>query len=125
MPLTNVLVPITFFLVLGFVMYLFFKTRHSERIAMIEKGINPINSKENLRRFSSLKNGILAISLGIGFLIGHVIDSIVRPDKDPLYIFACLLIFGGMGLLFYYNKVKEEGLFKYEDKETVLFDGEE
>ncbi|KPK82759.1 MAG: hypothetical protein AMS27_14090 [Bacteroides sp. SM23_62_1] len=89
----------------------YMKTKNQERLRMIDKGINPDGelSISEYRKQTSLKNGILALSLGIGLAIGHVlVISIDKLDNFLTYVIM-LLIFGGIGFLINYSVIKRSG----------------
>lgn len=92
-------------LIIGYYM----KTRNRERLRMIEKGINPDGdlSISEYRKQTSLRNGILFISLGVGLLIGHIlVITIDRLDNFLTYL-TMFLIFGGLGFLINYSISKK------------------
>ena len=85
--------------------YLHFKTRHQERIALIQAGKDAgiFNQKDNTSK--SLKHGIVAFCGGIGLLVGNLMESLFGLN-DGLGVFSMLLIFCGAGLLVYYFIMK-------------------
>lgn len=92
-------------LVIGYYM----KTKNQERIRMIDKGINPegdLNITE-YRKQTNLKNGILFISLGLGLLIGHILNITIDKLDNFLTYLTMLLIFGGIGFLINYSIIKK------------------
>ncbi|HWP82194.1 MAG TPA: DUF6249 domain-containing protein [Bacteroidota bacterium] len=101
----------------GFIVYTWISTRHKERIAMIEKGVNPgdfkgMSVREMFRTspLSTLKWGILAFSVGLGLIAATYIDEI-WIHEDSVYP-ASMLIFGGLGLILFYliaaRKLKDQ-----------------
>jgi hypothetical protein len=81
-PVLGIMVPIIFFIVVGFVIALVFQLKSKEKQMMIEKGLSTeqmvelLKSKEkdNRNRFLMLKGGIILIFLVIGGIIGDLID---------------------------------------------------
>ena len=81
------------------VVYLFFSTRHKERMALIEKGVSAdlfVTSKRKsaipFYAVLLINLGILGIGIGLGILIGHVVHM-GGVDDDismPASIFICL-----------------------------------
>ncbi len=98
---------ITVLIVCGFIVY-YIITKNQERIRMIEKGLNPDEgmSISEYRKQTSLNNGILFLSLGVGLLIGHLLTiNYDSMDKFVTYL-TMLLIFGGIGFLINYMIIK-------------------
>lgn len=99
--LAGVLVPISFFLAIFAILYVYYTTRAKERLALVEKGvdanifkISPTESRLNL-----VKWGIFLIGLSVGvfsgYALGQVIDEIVA-------FFTTILLAGGISLLVAY-----------------------
>jgi hypothetical protein len=89
--------------------YMFFRTRHNERMAMIESGQDSSLFREGYNRMSALKYGLLFVFLGLGAGIGSAI-TIITGAEHPGYIIPSLLIFGGLGLLVYYKAAEKNDL---------------
>jgi hypothetical protein len=75
--------------------------RKKERMFLLKQGKDPnlVDSKNDT--FSSvnyLKWGIIVASIGLGMLVGTIIGQALPGRYDSLYI-ACLLIFGGVGII--------------------------
>ena len=81
-----------------------------ERLKMIEHGMDP-HSATQKRRGGGLKFALVAIGVGIGLLVGSVLDSSGLVYEEVAY-FSMSFIFGGIGLLAGYlmeaRKIKEE-----------------
>lgn len=103
----------------GLIIWKFFESRHRERMAMIEKGVNPKEFKATslrdvfrLNPLSSLKWGLLAMFVGIGILIAARLEQVFFWH-DSIYP-ASMLISGGLALVIFYaiaaRKTKEEEL---------------
>ncbi|RYG18542.1 MAG: hypothetical protein EOO07_08715 [Chitinophagaceae bacterium] len=101
------LVAITFFIG-AFAMI--FGIRHlsnKEKMAMIERGIDPGLQKSTPKPFLSLKFGLLLVGLGIGLLIAlFTVRGVFGADMTDseegqavAIYFGCLGIFGGLGLI--------------------------
>ncbi|MES2651030.1 MAG: DUF6249 domain-containing protein [Bacteroidota bacterium] len=101
------LVAITFFIG-AFAMI--FGIRHlsnKEKMAMIERGIDPGLQKSTPKPFLSLKFGLLLVGLGIGLLVamfsvrgtfGSEMTDGEEGQAVAIY-FGCIGIFGGIGLI--------------------------
>ena len=125
------MVPISMFLGLFTTLIFLRKYENDERMAMIEKGMEPVTRKKGMG-FGTLRISLLAIGIGLGIIVALLIMQIV-PDPSvheavktveegstnveinvgggiagAVYS-GCILIFGGAGLLLAYmiNKKKE------------------
>jgi hypothetical protein len=80
------------------------EARHKERLALIEKGMDPLLADKTLPKDYSqgaLLWGMLLAGIGLGAFIGNIID--LHPAGKPdLTINSGALLFGGLGLLGYY-----------------------
>lgn len=77
---------------------------NKERMALIERGINPREGQSAPKPFLSLKFGLLFVGLGIGLLISlfTVILTHMEEEEAVALYFGCLSIFGGLGLIVSY-----------------------
>lgn len=101
MMITEILVPITFFTTIFGICYLFFTSRNRERLAMIEKGINPKIFQTDYQKVSFitillLNAGLLAIGVGIAILVGGLLE--LSGVKEDIAYPSSVLIFGGIAL---------------------------
>ncbi len=76
------------------------KFANQERMAMIEKNMEPI-SFNNSSRYATLKAALLLIGAGIGLFMGYSLDMLFGMEE--VAYFSMLLIFGGLGLLVAYR----------------------
>ena len=79
-------------------------TRHKERMAMIEKGMDPGQSSDAFMLLDTLKFAFGIVGVGIGFFIGSVIESarfFHSSIELPLY-FAPVMICCGLSLGLFY-----------------------
>jgi hypothetical protein len=70
-----------------------------ERMAMIEKGVDPklfTAEKRPLNTSWSLRVSLLLIGAGVGLLLGHFLDR--SYDMEEVAYFSMLFICGGAGL---------------------------
>ena len=70
-----------------------------ERMAMIEKGVDPklfTVEKKPLNTSWSLRFALLLIGAGVGLLLGHFLDR--SYDMEEVAYFSMLFICGGIGL---------------------------
>lgn len=84
--------------------YLFFKTRHQERMALIEKGVDASlfhSKKDNRKQWPALKQGLLITGFGLGIFLGQLVGRYTVLDTEPATL-SMILLFGGSGLLLYH-----------------------
>ncbi len=99
----ELLIPI--FAVVGFfatnilLIYMFFSSRHKERMALLERD-KDASIFHNNGMADSLKFGMVAIMVGLGILLGHLLVQMGMPEE--IAYFSMILILGGLGLLGYY-----------------------
>ena len=91
------------FLLVAFIAYLFYTTRHKERMSLIESGRDAglFKGGSDPQYMGALKWGLVLVSLGIGAAVGINLDMSYNND-GPLYTLPMLLGSGGAGLLVYY-----------------------
>ncbi|HLN19970.1 MAG TPA: DUF6249 domain-containing protein [Bacteroidales bacterium] len=89
------------------IMYVFYTTRHKERLALIEKGADAtlFNTGKKEPWFSwgkfSLKLGMLAVGIAIGILAGALLsNSNIFPEE--ISFSSMIFLFGGLSLIFFY-----------------------
>lgn len=114
------LVPITLFIA-GFAMVFGIRYLASkERMAMIERGINPNEGRSAPKPFLSLKFGLLLVGLGLGLLVALLTVIIFHPETEDavaLY-FGFIAIFGGLGLICSYL-VEKKWLDEQQEKDKI------
>lgn len=88
------------------------KFENEERMAMIEKGVDPalFNLKKQRSTSLPLRFSLLLIGVGLGLFIGYFLDSLFGMEE--VAYFSMLFICGGIGLGLAYiieeKKLKEE-----------------
>lgn len=102
---------VVFFLSVFGVFYLYITTRNRERMAMIEKGVDPalfssIRQPRSLKSGGAgsgmkftLKIGMFIIGIGIGFVISVLFHDTLEHDIFPLLVMGIIFICGGSGLV--------------------------
>jgi hypothetical protein len=114
--MAGILIPIALFTMVFGIVYL----AKRERMAMIERGMDPRRYKPQSAPFQNLKWGLLLIGAGVGLFLAYVLDHTmfknIGNDFDnggnAAIYFALIAIFGGGGLLLSYLIEK-----KHNDKE--------
>lgn len=86
-----------------------------ERLAMIEKGMDPRSRKNSAPGY--LKWGMLLIGSGIGLFLAFLIDTLLIPYKvEPVAVyFSLIAIGGGLGLVTSYRIDRKDSLNKNGD----------
>jgi hypothetical protein len=79
---------------------------NKEKMAMIERGIDPGLSKSTPKPFISLKFGLLLIGTGLGIIVALVVvKTFLQGSNDGEMVsvyFGSIGIFGGLGLVVSY-----------------------
>ena len=89
-----------FFAALITFIYMYFKTRHVQNMALIETGQDSEILKRQFK-FSwgtGLKTGLLLIGIGLGFILGILLADVNGWDP-PAGVFPMAMIGGGLGLV--------------------------
>ena len=95
----EVLIPISFFASMFGIGYVFFITRHRERMALIDKGASPDIFRNPNRPRSTLKFGLLFIGVAMGILLGALLTATVPGMREETANFSMIFLFGGLALV--------------------------
>jgi len=103
----GILVPISMFLGAFAMVFGIRYLSNKEKMAMIERGIDPGIGKSTPRPYLSLKFGLLLVGLGLGLLVAlFTVRSVFGSEmthaeegQSVAIYFGCLGIFGGLGLI--------------------------
>ena len=106
----GILVPITLFICTFAMIFGIRYFINKEKMAMIERGIDPGIRKSTPQPFLSLKFGLLLVGLGLGLIValftvrGIFGNELSNGDEDQAaaIYFGCIGIFGGLGLIVSY-----------------------
>jgi uncharacterized protein DUF6249 len=100
--MAEILIPISLFLSVFGILYVFFTTRNKERLAMIEKGADPaiFKSQYSFRR-ASVRLGMFLIGVALGILMGNILESYTALAEEVSY-FSMIFLFAGLSLVLYY-----------------------
>ena len=102
--LTELLIPLGFFLVVFGIIYIFVRARNKERLSLIEKGadasifVSASGKKEN--KHMLLKTGLFFVGIAIGIVSGYLL-SLTGMNEAAGYV-SMIFLFGGLGLILYY-----------------------
>jgi CBS domain containing-hemolysin-like protein len=91
-----ILIPLIVFASFFGMVYVWLTTRNKERLALIEKGADASlwNVKRSNRTNYTLKIGMLAVGIGIGVLVGSLLESYTALDEEVAFP-SMIFLFGG------------------------------
>lgn len=96
----GVLIPFAFFALVFGSLYVHLTTRNKERLAMIEKGVNPeifTQKSEQKSEYGNFKFGLFMIGVALGIIAGYFLSE-AGMDGTAAY-FSMIFLFGGIGLI--------------------------
>ena len=88
---TTILIPISLFLSIFGIFYLYLSTRNKERLALIEKGVDAsifMNGRPNSSQFFRiilLNLAFLLMGIGVGIFIALLLTTYTTLNQDALY----------------------------------------
>ena len=97
----EILIPLIIFAAIFGIVFVIVSARNRERMAMIEKDVNPkdfMSGPSKPNPYGILKWAMLLVGLGFGLFIGSLLDTYTAIAEEPAY-FASSLFFGGLGLV--------------------------
>ncbi len=110
----NTLIPISLFLMIFGIIYLFLSTRNKERLALIEKGADAgiFMKGKNGSGFGKiiiLNLALLLMGIGVGVFIALLLSTYTSLNTDAIYP-ATIFTMAGLGLFigFYMTKKLEK-----------------
>ena len=106
----GIIVGLGFFAMIFGIVYLYKR----ERMAMIERGMDPRRYKPRSAPYQTLKWALLLVGAGLGLLLANIISRTILKTSDyddannvAIY-FALIAIFGGLGLFASFRIEKKE-----------------
>lgn len=103
----GIIVSLGFFAMIFGIVYL----AKRERMAMIERGMDPRRYKQTSAPYQNLKWGLLLIGAGVGLFLAFILDRTLfastRYENEAIY-FALIAICGGGGLFASFRIEKKE-----------------
>ena len=113
---SEIIIPLSLFLAIFGVVYLFISTRNKERLALIEKGVDAgifMKGKQSgipTGRIIILNLALLLIGIGVGVFIALLLTTYTSLNQDAVYP-ALIFLMAGIGLFagFYMTKNLEKG----------------
>ncbi|MCK9343008.1 MAG: hypothetical protein M0P33_03760 [Massilibacteroides sp.] len=94
-------------ILLSIILFHYFKNRHQEKMAMIEKGITLVEPERPMRkvnRYATLEYALVMIGLGLGAFIGiWIVPYLPQQSFWNQFVFpGIIILFGGLGFLAYF-----------------------
>jgi hypothetical protein len=80
------------------IIYVFLMTRHRERIAMLEKGVDLSFFAPKGTSSHTLKFGMLSVGIAVGILMGNYLHRADVMSKAPAFL-SMIFLFGGVSLI--------------------------
>jgi O-antigen/teichoic acid export membrane protein len=103
----GIIISLGFFAMIFGIVYLYKR----ERMAMIERGMDPRRYRQQSAPYQTLKWGLLLIGAGVGLFLANVLDRTVFnrfEDENVAIYFALIAMFGGLGLFASFRMEKKE-----------------
>jgi len=118
--MAGIIIPLALFAMIFGVVYL----SKRERMAMIERGMDPRRYKPQSAPFQTLKWGLLLIGAGVGLFLAFLLDNTAfskmrgefNDNPNVAIYFALIAIFGGAGLFVSFLMEKKETDKNSKDK---------
>lgn len=86
----------------AFFIFMYFNTRHRERMALIDSGQDAGIFKMQSKALTSLKWGLVLTMVGLALGIGIGLDYSLEHD-GPIVTIPLVFLFAGIGLLIFYK----------------------
>jgi hypothetical protein len=105
--MTGIIISLGLFAMIFGIIYL----AKRERMAMIERGMDPRRYKPQSAPFHTLKWGLLLIGAGVGLFLAYVCDYTIfshMEDGSPAVYFSLIAIGGGSGLFASFRMEKKD-----------------
>ncbi|WP_317900105.1 DUF6249 domain-containing protein [Aurantibacillus circumpalustris] len=110
--LADILVPISFFLIVFGIAYLFLSTRNKERLALIEKGVDASvfmkgrSSGGSFYKVVLLNIALLLMGIGIGIFVGLILSTYTALNSEAVYP-SVIFTTAGAALFIGFSMVKK------------------
>ncbi len=107
----GILIPISFFLAIFGIFYLYISTRNKERLALIEKGADAsifMKGRQHtapIWKVIILNLALLLMGIGVGVFLASILENYTTMDDDAVYP-AMIFFMAGLGLFIGFNMTK-------------------
>jgi hypothetical protein len=91
-----ILIPASIFATIYGIVYL--NIRKKERMALLDRGLDPKSFEKESTSFSSLKYGLLFTGIGMGLLLANILVRTNAMEREAAY-FSLVSLFGGIALI--------------------------
>lgn len=92
----SILIPASIFATIYGIVYL--NIRKKERMALLDRGLDPKSFEKESTSFSSLKYGLLFTGIGMGLLLANILVRTNAMEREAAY-FSLVSLFGGIALI--------------------------
>ena len=110
----NIIIPVSLFLMIFGIVYLFISTRNKERLALIDKGVDAGifmkgKSTGGVGKVIVLNLALLLMGVGVGVFLALLLSTYTSLNSDAIYP-ATIFTMAGLGLFvgFYMTKKMEK-----------------
>ncbi len=107
----EIIVPVAIFAMIYGIVYL--SIRRKERMALLDRGLDPRSFEKPTTGFSTLKYGLLLTGIGLGILIANFVVKAGTMEEEAAY-FSFVALFGGVALIIDY--LLERSILKKHNK---------
>jgi len=101
MDITGAIAIVFFFGSLFGIFYVYFFTRHRERMNLIDKGQTADAFRRQSDPLRTLKQGMVILGVGLGLVAGYLLETNTNME-EPLPYFIMVAIFGGVAMILFY-----------------------
>lgn len=109
--MTDIIVPVAIFATIYGIIFL--SIRKKERMALLDRGLDPRSFEKPTTGFSTLKYGLLFTGIGLGILLANIIVRAGGMEEEAAY-FSFVTLFGGVALIIDY--LIERNILRKHDK---------
>lgn len=111
----EVVIPLSMLATTFGIVYITVTSKHRQRMAMIDKGMDPGLLKERDVPFRTLRNGLVLVGAGLGLYFGYLLDSRMPgygvngdPGDTPLPYFMMVMLCCGFALIAHHFIAKRQ-----------------
>ena len=99
-PLMGIIWPM---LALIIFVYMHYSSKNKIRMALIESGRDAsiFRSRKKVDRLRTLKNGVVSLMVGLGVMVGYLMNQIAGIPEEVALV-SSIFLFIGMGLIAFY-----------------------
>lgn len=116
--MTSFLVPLGLFTMIVLVLYFGISSKHSERVELIKRGINPEKYSIRLPGSMGLPIGVVFLAVGLGFFVPAIITGDWEESAEIGWSLAFLI--AGIGLIVYWRMTSADRERALKIKEELL-----